>query len=70
MIIISLFSLSKTTANSSAGPSTPRPTPTPRTATVKFDYDASDINELSVLAKEVLKKINLLIPFIQTIIFL
>jgi hypothetical protein len=27
--------------------------PTPRTATVKFDYDASDNNELSVLAKEV-----------------
>ena len=56
MIIISLFSLSKTTLNSSAGPSTPRPIPSPRTAVVKFDYDASDTNELSVLAKEVLEK--------------
>ncbi|CAF1029196.1 unnamed protein product [Adineta steineri] len=44
--------LSKSTSNSSTIPSTPRTVATPRTATVKFDYDASDINELSVLAKE------------------
>jgi hypothetical protein len=64
-----LFSLSKTTSNASAGPSTPRPTPTPRTATVKFDYDASDTNELTVLAKEVFRTLNLSIP-LKNICFL
>jgi len=48
-----LFSLSRATSNSSTVSSTTRALPTPRTATVKFDYDASDSNELSVLAKEV-----------------
>lgn len=46
-------SLSKSTSTSSTVPPTPRSIPTPRTATIKFDYDASDSNELSVLAKEV-----------------
>ncbi|CAF3672859.1 unnamed protein product [Rotaria sordida] len=44
--------LTKSTMNSSIAPSTSRTMQTPRTATVKFDYDASDPNELSVLAKE------------------
>jgi len=51
--LIFLFSLSRATSNSSTVSSTTRAVPTPRTATVKFDYDASDSNELSVLAKEV-----------------
>jgi endophilin-B len=43
-----------TTSNSSASSSstTTRSNPSPRTAIVKFDYDASDTNELSILAKE------------------
>ncbi len=57
IINLFLFSLSKTTTtttiNSSATPLTTQPIPSPRTAIVKFDYDASDTNELSVLAKEV-----------------
>ncbi|CAF1155819.1 unnamed protein product [Rotaria sp. Silwood1] len=44
--------ITKSTVNLSTAPSTPRTIQTPRTATVKFDYDASDPNELSVLAKE------------------
>jgi hypothetical protein len=40
-----LFSLSKSIPNASS--------PRLRTGIVKFDYDASDPNELSVLAKEV-----------------
>ena len=53
-----LPSLSKSTPNSSTAPSTPRVIPILRTATVKFDYDASDHNELSVLAKEVKGKLT------------
>ncbi len=56
IINLFLFSLSKTTTatiNSSATPLTTHSIPSPRTAIVKFDYDASDTNELSVLAKEV-----------------
>lgn len=52
-IIKHWFSLAKPTANSSAVPLTPRSIPSPRTAVIKFDYDASEPNELSVLAKEV-----------------
>ena len=55
-ILFLLFSLSKTSSNSSAASSTTtRSIPTPRTATIKFDYDATDPTELSVLAKEVYK---------------
>lgn len=60
MQIILLFSLTKSTLNSSTGAaSVSRPNQTPRIATVKFDYDASDHNELSVLAKEVKNQSNI-----------
>ncbi|CAF5009054.1 unnamed protein product, partial [Rotaria socialis] len=49
----SLNSTAAATAAAAAASSTPRTIQALRTATVKFDYDASDHHELSVLAKEV-----------------
>ncbi|CAF3737589.1 unnamed protein product [Rotaria socialis] len=48
----SLNSTAAATAAAAAASSTPRTIQALRTATVKFDYDASDHHELSVLAKE------------------
>lgn len=43
----------------------PRPFQTTKTATVKFDYDALDPSELSVLAKEVINIKNLFICLLE-----
>ena len=69
-------SLVKHTSNSNSSLSNTRPLPpqpsqppiTFRTAIVKFDYDASDTNELSVLAKEVKDK-SMIIDLISFVCF-